>query len=143
MFKCANCEHGKVFPERGKNRTLEYIHGRRFPISDDLEIPTCNKCGETYTTLEQQELLDIEHRILNEKWKSERVAQLLATLKDSGFSRRDMEMALGVEPNYLRHRVEGTKETSELSLRLLEVFAADTDHIVNYLPRTHPLRSDK
>ena len=63
-FRCGECgtpESVKLLP--GKNRTYQVVYGFDTLIPDDFLIPTCEKCGETYSVPEIDEVL---HPILRD-----------------------------------------------------------------------------
>ena len=57
LFDCDLCR-GPVTKATGPGRTREYRAGITLEIPEDLAIPTCRKCGETYLTTAEAEALE-------------------------------------------------------------------------------------
>lgn len=54
---CAECG-GRVVPRTGPGRTMLYKLGDRRPVPEDMVIPTCNGCNETYVPPELEAALE-------------------------------------------------------------------------------------
>jgi hypothetical protein len=64
--RCHNCGVGKIIPLAKAGRTEGY-HGEIFEIPADLEIPTCDHCGEEWFDLTTAEKIDAALKPLYEE----------------------------------------------------------------------------
>lgn len=109
-----------------------YMSGRNLPIPDDLEIPTCDVCGEVYTSGESGFELCRSLEAANRVWLMDYTTRLLGKYEELGFGRRTIEIASGVKPNDLLKISKGKKNASETLLRLLETFLENPELIKKY-----------
>lgn len=55
--RCGECG-GSVELRAGEGRTREVVRGVVVPIPDDFALPTCVRCGETFSVPEVSDALD-------------------------------------------------------------------------------------
>lgn len=56
-FECQACHHGYVRMVAGTNRVMPYCREFGLLVPDDLLIPTCGACGETFQNVEEAEAM--------------------------------------------------------------------------------------
>lgn len=56
-FECQACHHGYVRMVAGTNRVMPYCREFGLVVPDDLLIPTCDACRETFQNVEEAEAM--------------------------------------------------------------------------------------
>ena len=123
MKLCAECGERAVAPRAVGGRTSPWKHFPSLPVSADLEIPTCSKCGAEWIDRKTAEKIDAAlARAAGERLSN--VARHAIEVLGDSFNQRDLERDLGLSAGYLS-KVKHGKETPSASLvALLTLLAA-------------------
>lgn len=121
--KCLECG-GRVRAFAKAGRTMPYRNVPALAVPKDLELPTCDKCGEVYLDGKTSERLDValegEYRALLAKLARAALDRLGDTV-----SKQQLEIYLGLSQGYLSKLPE--KPTSAVLVNLLALLAADPE----------------
>jgi hypothetical protein len=119
--KCLECG-GRVREIAKAGRAMPYRNVPALTVPRDVELPTCEKCGELYLDAKSSKRLDHalegEYRALLSRLAS----AALDRLGDS-ISKQQLEVYLGLSQGYLS-KLPG-KPTSAVLVNLLTLLAAD------------------
>jgi hypothetical protein len=124
-FPCAECGGAvRMLPPAGELR--EFRWGIRVPIPEDVLIPKCEQCGETYFSEEDSARVDAAVRSAYLDRQQYLYEALVGVIKQAnGCTLRDIEDVCAVTPTYFSHVMKGRRVASLTLTRLLEMLAAD------------------
>jgi hypothetical protein len=121
---CAECG-GTIRLVSAKGDWREFRRGVRVRIPDDVLVPRCEGCGETYLGEDDSARLDASAR---KAFLAEQVAVYTrcvdALQREHGATLREIERVCGVTPTYFSHVMKGRRVASLTLTRLLEAFVA-------------------
>jgi len=124
-FRCAECEVGTVRYAKGRGRVREYAWGVTLEVPEDVKIPQCDQCGETYVQPTDMAALDRRMRLVFTEWAAERLGAFVDILVlRHGVTQRQIAAICDVTPSHLSHILAGSAAPSMTLVRLLEAFAA-------------------
>ena len=117
-MKCHNCHKGIVTLLARPGRTAPYKSIPNLPVPADLEIQTCNHCGEEWMTPEDAKRIDAA---MDTVYRQELLRRLRAVLPDPKEASR-IERDLGLSRGYLSRLRKTTKPPTESLLAILALF---------------------
>ncbi len=123
MKLCAECGERAVAPHAAAGRTSPWKQFPSLPVSAEVQIPTCSKCGAEWIDRKTAATLDavLERAAADRLTKVAREA--LAVLGAS-MSQRDLEAELGLSAGYLSKVKHGKETPSAQLVALLALLAA-------------------
>jgi hypothetical protein len=101
-------------------RTAPYKSIPNLPVPADLEIPTCDHCGEEWMTPEDAARIDAALDLVYRQELLRRLRAVLPDAKEAGRIERD----LGLSRGYLSRLRKTTRPPSESLLAILALFRA-------------------
>lgn len=123
-FRCSNCG-GQVKLHAGGERFRTFRWGLSLPIPQDVEIPTCEKCGETYVSAEQTAELERRMQDVFKHWAADHVGRIVKILAQRhSVNLRQIARICDITPSHLSHILGAQKPPSVTLIRLLEAFVA-------------------
>jgi hypothetical protein len=117
-MKCHNCHKGTVSLLACPGRTSPYKSIPNLPVPADLEIQTCDHCGEEWMTPEDAMRIDAA---LDLVYRQELLARLQAVLPDAKEASR-IERDLGLSRGYLSRLRKTSRPPTEALLAILALF---------------------
>lgn len=117
-MKCHNCHKGTVMPIARSGRTAPYKSIPNLPVPADLEIQTCDRCGEEWMTPEDAVRIDAA---MDRVYRQELLNRLRAVLPDAKEASR-IERDLGLSRGYLSRLRKTTRPPTESLLAILALF---------------------
>jgi len=114
-MKCHACFQGNVVSQAGPGRTTRYKTIPNLPIPADLEMRTCDHCGERWFTPADARRIDAALEVVYRQELLRRVRAVLPDAKDADRIERD----LGLSRGYLSRLRAGKKVPSEVLVALL------------------------
>ena len=122
--RCSSCG-GRVTPRSGTGRFRSFRWGISLPIPDDVEIPTCERCGELYVSAEQAPELERRMQAVFKTWAADHVAKIIKVLAlRHSVNQRQIARICDITPSHLSHILGAQKPPSITLIRLLEAFVA-------------------
>jgi len=140
---CVECGKGKISPTAKKGRKTSYKNLKNLPVPNDLEIPTCNKCGAEYFDKAHAVAID---RALEPVYQQElqiRAAALLEKLTKSNVTQSKLEALLGLSHGYLSKVRSGARQPSPMLVSCLRLVAADPEGRIKEVERSFSRRSSR
>ncbi len=124
---CANCGKGEIRPVVRPGRTARYKNLAAVPLPEDLEIPTCNACGEEWIDRATARAIDValEGEYQERLWHL--AVASLEKLAASGVTQRRLEMILGLSHGYLSKIRSGASRPSAALVSCLHLLASDPE----------------
>ncbi len=123
--RCPACGQGEVFPVTRPGRTARYRNMAALPLPEDLEIPTCDACGEEWIDRATAQVIDATL----EREHQDRLQQLavasLEKLADNRVTQRRLEKLLGLSHGYLSKIRSGVSHPSAALVSCLHLLAND------------------
>lgn len=114
-------------------RMRHFKRGVVRPIPNNVQIPICDACGETFMGPEDSTRVDTALRDAFRREQSARVRALVDAIKVRyDATLREIEQACAVTPSYLSHVINGGRLTSETLVRLIEAFAVCRSEFERY-----------
>lgn len=107
-MKCHNCHKGTVRPLARPGRTARFKSIPNLAVPADLEIRTCDQCGEEWMTPEDAKRID---EALDRVYRQELRRRAELVLPDAKEAAR-VERDLGLSQGYLSRIRKGTKVPS-------------------------------
>ena len=124
-FACPNCG-GQVTERMAPGRTAEFWRGApEMPIPADFPLPTCERCGETYTQPGQEAALTTILEGEFRKWQVQHLSSLVGHLM--GFhdvTQAKVAGAACMTISSLKEAIAGKVLIAMAHMRLIEAFAA-------------------
>ena len=117
-MKCHNCHKGTVTMLARPGRTAPYKSIPNLLVPEDLEIQTCDHCGEEWMTPEDATRIDAA---MNSVYQQELLRRLRAVLPDAKEASR-IERDLGLSRGYLSRLRKSTRPPNESLLAILALF---------------------
>lgn len=117
-MKCHNCHKGTVNLLARPGRTAPYKSIPNLPVPADLEIRTCDHCGEEWITPEDATRINAA---LDLVYQHELLSRLRAVLPDAKEASR-IERDLGLSRGYLSRLRKTTRPPTEALLAILALF---------------------
>jgi hypothetical protein len=133
-FECPACGQGTVAPRGGNGRAFPYKQVPALEIADELELPTCDACGEMFMSAAVTKKLDahLERQYLH----------LLAATVKTAIARlaahapqQELEQLLGLSHGYLSKLRNGKKDASPMLVGELMLLAENPKARVGELRR--------
>ena len=123
-MRCPTCGTGRVRDLARSGRTLPFRTMKAISIPADLEIPTCDNCGETWldelATTRLQDALESQFRVIV---RGRFVAALDEIVRF--VSQRKLEERIGLSQGYLSKLRSGVRDASPELVSLLGLIAID------------------
>lgn len=117
-MKCHSCHKGTVSMLARPGRTAPYKSIPNLTVPADLEIQTCDHCGEEWMTPEDATRIDATMNIV---YQQELLRRLRAVLPDAKEASR-IERDLGLSRGYLSRLRKTTRPPTEALLAILALF---------------------
>ncbi len=114
-MKCHACSQGEVVLKAEPGRTTRYKTIPNLPIPADLEMRTCDHCGERWFTPADAKRIDAALEVVYRQELLARVRAVLPAAKDADRIERD----LGLSRGYLSRLRSGRKIPSEPLVAIL------------------------
>lgn len=131
LFDCYECGKAVRMTPGGPGE-YEYRPGIRLAIPPDVELPTCEGCGEMYLDDDEVERRANAMRPVY----AEYCRGLVTTIcTQAGVTRRELAQCVDVDRTYISHVVSGTKRPSLALVRLLQVLARHPEEVERCLGR--------
>jgi len=112
-IKCPNCD-GTVRMTKRSGRTRRFRNIDALPVPDDLAIPECDQCGETFMDAAVAARIDkAMHEIYQQDLKA-RAQAAIAAIIERGVTQQRVEQALGLSQGYLSKVRHGTTNVTPL-----------------------------
>jgi hypothetical protein len=120
---CPVCGEGKIAPVAEPGRIAEH-HNVRLEIPADVEIPTCNNCGEQFFNEATARLVDARlDQVLEERLHAVFVAALEEIERLT--TRGKLEKLLDWSPGYISKMITRRKKVEHRTAVLFELIAED------------------
>jgi hypothetical protein len=97
----------------------------RVELPADLEIPTCDHCGEEWTNATDGERIDAAAEKAYSAALRAMVVEQIARLADAQIEQQRVEHALGLSHGYLSNLKSGKKDPSPMLVSELVLLAKD------------------
>lgn len=117
-MKCHNCHKGTVRPLAGPGRTTRYKSLPNLPVPDDLEIMTCDQCGEEWMTPDDAKRIDEALDLAYKQELRRRALEVLPGPKEAARIERD----LGLSQGYLSRIRKGKVPSADLVALLALIY---------------------
>lgn len=114
-MKCHNCHQGTVRMFAGPGRVARHKSIKNLPVPADLEILTCNSCGEEWVSPDDAKRIDAAMEIVYRTELLRRAVAVLPSAKEASRVERD----LGLSQGYLSRIRSGTRVPSVELVTLL------------------------
>jgi hypothetical protein len=123
--RCVECGAGTVRPQARAGRVAQHC-ALALPVPADLEIPTCDNCGEEWISDSAARAIDTALRPEYERRLRELATGAIDALLESGDATKGaVEKALGLSHGYLSKVTSGAKTPSEALVLALAFLAAN------------------
>jgi transcriptional regulator with XRE-family HTH domain len=133
-FRCADCEVGTVRYAKGRGRFRDYAWGVTLEVPQDVKIPQCDKCGETYVQAADIVELDRRMKTVFTEWAAHRLSEIVGVLVlRHAVTQRQIAAVCDVTPSHLSHILAGSAAPSMTLVRLLEAFASSQTEFDRHL----------
>ena len=123
-FRCVECGRGTVRPVARSGRRVFY-RTMEVEVPAELEIPTCDNCGEEWTNASDAKTLEAALEATYMGTLRGLAAEQLHELIDAGIEQKRLEHALGLSQGYLSHVKAGRKDPSPMLVSELVLLARD------------------
>lgn len=122
--RCLECGKGNLRPQQRAGRTDRYRTVPNLPVPADLEILTCDNCGEEWIDESTAEKIDGALAAEYRAFLREKAPALIASATQHTSQRR-IETALGLSPGYLSKVRTGARAPSPVLVATLALVAQD------------------
>lgn len=116
--RCPACERGSIAPRKSIPVGV-FRHLSKLPAAWEVEIPTCDTCGEEFIDRKVAAALDEAFEASLGELRKQMVESSLARMTEV-LPQREWEHRLGLSPGYLS-RLKGGKESSVALVTLLGI----------------------
>src|SRR5690606_36678789 len=116
--------------------SFTYRRGFVLEVPEDIEIPTCDRCGAEYIDMDLRDQIKARLKPKHDESQSDHISFLIGAIQNrTQASYREIEKACGLTPTYLSHVLSGRREASEQLIALLEAYAVCPSEVQRRLER--------
>lgn len=137
---CYFCGEGTIAVRNVRGHELPYKDARAVRIEQDVEVPTCDICGEMLpdeaATGKLEKALSVSYASMRRRQLLEEIDRILAELD---ISQTELERILGVSPGYVSKIKTGRRTPEPVLFRFLHLLNSDPRAAVRSLAEVAPI----